>query len=316
MRRMLTIFSTPKPFKGHSDVIQRNALQSWKRLHPALEIILIGDESGTAEVCREFGLRHVPKVERTAEGTKLIPSIFGRAQQLASYNIMCYSNCDIILGGDFFRAFQQVSSCSDRFLMIGRRWDANITERINFEDLRWEENLWKLAKEKGTRRHYDAIDYFVFPKGLFSEIPPLAIGRLHWDHWLTWRAADQKASVVDVSNSVIAVHQNHDYSYHKAGEQGVWEGEGTRRNLEIAGGFWHLHTIEDATHRLTIMGLRRRRLHKLAPLSRILRRAKEKVCLYAWHPILDATRSVRHAIGLRQGTPFLWKKRRGRRQLH
>jgi hypothetical protein len=311
---MLTIFSTPKPFEGHSDVIQRNALQSWKRLHPDVEIILLGDEAGTVKVCQELGLRHVPEVERTAEGTKLIPSLFGRAQQLASHNIVCYSNCDIILGGDFLRAFQQVSSWSDRFLMIGRRWDTNITEQINFADLRWEENLRKLALEKGTQRYYDAIDYFVFPNGLFAEIPALAIGRLHWDHWLTWRAADQKASVVDVSNLVIAVHQNHDYSYHKSGEQGVWQGEGTRRNLELAGGFWHLHTIEDATHRLTKQGLQRRRLHKLAPLSRILRSAKENVFLYTWHPILDVTRSIRHAIGLRQENLSTWKKRGRRHQ--
>jgi hypothetical protein len=312
---MLTIFSTPKPFEGHSAIIQRNALQSWKLLHPEVEIILLGDEAGTSDVCRELGLRHVPEVERTAEGTKLIPSLFGRAQQLASYNIVCYSNCDIILGDDFLRAFQRLSFLSDRFLMIGRRWDINITELINFADPGWEENLRKFALKEGTQRHYDTIDYFVFPKGLFAEIPALAIGRLHWDHWLTWRAGDQKAFVVDVSRMVIAVHQNHDYSYHKAGMQGVWRGEGTRRNFEVAGGFWHLHTIEDATHRLTKQGLKRRRLHKLAPLSRILRRAKEKICLYMWHPILDATRSLRHVIGLRQENLSPWKKRGAPHQL-
>src|SRR5260221_7795555 len=107
---MLTLFSTPKPFAGHNDIIQRNALQSWKQLHPDLEVILLGDDAGTSEVCRELGLRHVPEVERTAEGTKLIRSIFGSAQQLARHKIVCYSNCDIILGRDFLQAFQQVSS--------------------------------------------------------------------------------------------------------------------------------------------------------------------------------------------------------------
>ena len=41
---MLTIFSTPKPFRGHIGVIQRNAIESWKRIHPDVEIILFGDE--------------------------------------------------------------------------------------------------------------------------------------------------------------------------------------------------------------------------------------------------------------------------------
>ena len=65
---MITIFSTPKPFRGHNGLIQRNALQSWKRLHPDVEVILFGDEEGAAEVCREIGLRHEPEIERSRLG--------------------------------------------------------------------------------------------------------------------------------------------------------------------------------------------------------------------------------------------------------
>lgn len=46
---MLTIFSYPKPFKGHIDVIQRNAINSWTLLNPKPEIILACDEEGTKE---------------------------------------------------------------------------------------------------------------------------------------------------------------------------------------------------------------------------------------------------------------------------
>ena len=63
---MITIFSTPKPFRGHNGLIQRNALQSWKRLHPDVEVILFGDEEGAAEVCREIGLRHEPEMSAAA----------------------------------------------------------------------------------------------------------------------------------------------------------------------------------------------------------------------------------------------------------
>jgi hypothetical protein len=48
---MITLFSTPKPFVGHVGVIQRNAILSWQRLHPDVEIILVGEDAGTAEVC-------------------------------------------------------------------------------------------------------------------------------------------------------------------------------------------------------------------------------------------------------------------------
>ena len=123
---MLTLFSTPKPFVGHIGIIQRNALMSWKLLDPDIEIILFGDEPGTAEICRELGLRHEPNVERSSEGTKLVRSIFGPAQRIARHSVLCYVNCDIILGNDFRNAIARASDWAQRFLIVGRRWDSDI----------------------------------------------------------------------------------------------------------------------------------------------------------------------------------------------
>jgi hypothetical protein len=46
---MPTFFTTAKPFPGHDGIIQRNALKSWTRLHPEVEVILFGDEGGAAK---------------------------------------------------------------------------------------------------------------------------------------------------------------------------------------------------------------------------------------------------------------------------
>src|SRR6202140_1800579 len=98
---MITIFTTPKPFYGHIDVIQRNALRSWKNLFSDIEIIVFGSEAGAAEVCGELGLRHEPHVETNSFGTKRIDWIFQRAQQIARHDFLCYVNCDILLLSDF-----------------------------------------------------------------------------------------------------------------------------------------------------------------------------------------------------------------------
>jgi hypothetical protein len=37
---LLSLFSVPKAFADHAGVIQRNAIQSWARLGPNVEIIL------------------------------------------------------------------------------------------------------------------------------------------------------------------------------------------------------------------------------------------------------------------------------------
>ena len=273
-------------------------------MHPDVEIILFGDEPGTAEICRELGLRHAPDVERTIEGAKLVRSIFGPAQQFARHDTLCYVNCDIILGKDFSSAIARVLSWNNRFLMVGRRWDSDITAPINFSNPEWEKDLRVFVLREGVQRLYYNIDYFAFSRGIYNDIPPLAIGRVWWDHWLIWKASQQKAAVVDASDVVMAMHQNHDYAYHPEGMKGVWFGEGSRQNFEFAGGFRHLHTLEDATHCLADQAIVPCRLYKLAPARRAVRRVAKKVRdttrVRFWHPALEATRKVRHALGLRK----------------
>src|SRR5262249_30275258 len=127
---MLTLFSTPKPFRGHIDVIQSNAIQSWKRLHPSVDVILFGDDHGAAEAARACGFRHIPSVERSEYGTKYLASIFDQAQELARYDVLCYVNCDIVLTDDFFRAQSNVASRFPVFLMVGRRWDTDVRDPL------------------------------------------------------------------------------------------------------------------------------------------------------------------------------------------
>ena len=43
---MLTLFTTPKPFRGIFATIQRNALRSWTLLRPACDVLLFGNEDG------------------------------------------------------------------------------------------------------------------------------------------------------------------------------------------------------------------------------------------------------------------------------
>ena len=107
---MLSIFSTPKPFRGHIGVIQRNALKSWTLLNPDVEVILFGDDEGAAQAAAELSIRHEPNVERNEHGTKRLDYMFSTARALARHDILCYVNCDIILMDDFLRALKRVRS--------------------------------------------------------------------------------------------------------------------------------------------------------------------------------------------------------------
>jgi hypothetical protein len=293
---MLTLFSTPKPFHGHIGIIQRNAIQSWKHVHPDVEVILFGDEDGAAEICREFGLRHVPFVPKNDFGTKLLRGIFEPAQRMARHDILCYLNCDIVLVPSFAAALTRTVSSFPQFLMVGQRCDVDITEPWDFAAAGWDRKLEAFAAEHGSLHDRTGIDYFAFSRGMFTDMPPLVIGRIWWDHWLVWHARSLHAAVIDATRATTALHQNHDYGYHPAGAGGVWRDEQSQKNFELAGGKWHLYTIDDATHRLAPDKIGRSLSYPFAPL----RRASRPYVAPLWFKFLDFTRPVRRLVGLRR----------------
>lgn len=301
---MITVFAMPKAFRGHIAVIQGNAIRSWTLLAPDVEVILFGDEEGTAEFSRSAGVRHEPQIARNEFGAPLLNDLFERAQRLARHEIVSYCNADIILTADFALALKQVAGWRKEFLMVGRRWDVNITELLDFRQPDWQPQLKRLALETGMRRTSEWIDYFAFPRGLYRDLPPLAIGRRWWDNWLIWKLRAAGVPVVDASPAVVAIHQNHDYAHHPQGKTGVLFAEEPRRNFELCGGWSHLYTMEDATHVLDAHGIRPRRFYQLAPAQRALARRLESLKglgrVYVKHPILDLTRPLRQRLGLRK----------------
>ena len=291
---MLTLFTIPKPFKGQIEVTQRNALKSWTLLAPNVELIVFGEEVGTAEVCREFGLRHEPQIECNEFGTPILNDAFDRAQAMGRHGWLCYSNCDIILMSDFTRAFARLKAWRDGFMMVGQRWDTDITEPLDFDTPDWESRLRQRASSQGKQRSPDWIDYFVFKRGECAGLPAFVVGRPCWDHWLIWWMRHNHVPVVDASPVVMAVHQNHDYSYHPEGVKGAREGPEFQRNRALVGSWRHLHTIADASHVLDRSGVRRRFHHQRLLIEREWTHWRNR--------LLVATGPVRHRLGLRKGT--------------
>lgn len=224
-------------------------------LHPEVEVILFGHEEGAAEIASRLGIRHLPDVECSEYGTPLVSSMFSMAQNTAKYQLMCYINTDIILMSDFLAAVRRVNQYP--FLMIGQRWDIELNEALNFNGTQWESRMRTYLAEQGKLHPKSGIDYFVFSRGLYRDIPPFAIGRTGWDNWLVYQARLLKVPVIDATKVITAVHQNHDYSHIPSGETVVWKGPEAIRNLELTNGGEHAFTLEHATWILTSRGIRR-----------------------------------------------------------
>jgi hypothetical protein len=254
---MLTLFTVAKPFHGEFARIQRNAILSWARLRPACEIILLGEEPGIREVALEAGAMQVPDLERNEFGTPLVSSIFSVAEKRASFPLLCYINADIILLEDFLPAILRTIAWNSRSLIVGRRWDLNFSESLSWE-AQWEQRFRTHLRAEATLHPHSGLDYFVFPRGFWGDLPPFAIGRSLWDEWLLYRGRALGAAVVDATECLTAVHQNHSYSHHPDGQAGVLDGPEAQRNLALGGGLRHAFTLRDATHRLTPAGVKRR----------------------------------------------------------
>jgi len=257
---MLTLFSVPKAFHGRFNTIQRNAICSWVQLRPRPEIILLGDDEGTAEMAKEIGAIHIPQIERTDTGTPLVNSLFEKAEKVSSNDLMCLVLADIILMSDFMRAVENMSRVSGgkSTLLIGRKSIVDIPELLDFSQSNWESSL-RQRVARGGRYGTSDTDYWVYRRGLWTDIPPFAIGRYYWSAWLTYSAHRRGAMVVDATSAITAVESTHDYSHIVAVGGKILESPDVARNARLFRGaqFW---TTANVPYILTAFGLCRRPL--------------------------------------------------------
>jgi len=242
--KKLRIFSTTKPFAGHSATVQKNAIFSWLQLDPRPDIILYGNSLGTKEICSEFNLTHVQEIATNVHGTPLVNKMFedAIARDLRSEDAVsgvgksspseigafAYVNSDIVLGADFTAAISMTADHLDDFLMVGGR--VNVPDWMayarHWKHEEWSDSVPTRVNEVHRRvwLHGDldkatAIDYFVYSSkdALPSDIPDFAVGRFTWDSWLLERGHSNLLTV-DATNAVLAIHQKHDYSHWKTSD--------------------------------------------------------------------------------------------------
>jgi SAM-dependent methyltransferase/tetratricopeptide (TPR) repeat protein len=231
----VTIFTTAKSFEGHFGVIQHNAISSWTRLSIRPRIILFGNEPGSAELARELSLVHVPEVRCNEQGTPLISDMFEKAQSIASSFWVCYINADIILLEDFSTAVAALP-VDRQILAIGRRWDFNIINYLDFSVPKWDERLIDMVKSEGQLHSNSGIDYFIFNKNSLKGIPDFAVGRPGWDNWLLWHVRNQGGTIIDATQVLTAIHQEHSYVHLNGGIKEYSLGDESRNNQNLGQG--------------------------------------------------------------------------------
>lgn len=241
-------------------MIQLNAINSWIRLSPNVNVVLIGDAAGAREIAKGLNIEHYPNVKRNEHGTPLINSAFELARKNSNSKLLTYVNCDIVLLKDFQRSIERIVSAGwQRFLAIGRRVDVDIRRQFDFSNLHQIEKILTLVKSKGRLAPIVCKDFFTFDRHSFDQMPPFAVGRGNWDNWMVHTAKSNEIPVVDISQSTHVIHQNHDYKHIGNGGRlaAYVTGEEAKSNEALAGGK-HIISGSSSNWVLTPTRLKRR----------------------------------------------------------
>ena len=264
------IFTIPKPFQDpHIACIQRNAIASWCALGSDVQVILIGDDAGVAETAIDFGATHVNEVDRNEHGTPLVSSAFEIAKSASDAPVLIYCNADVILLHDFKAALSEMlrADISQEFLAIGRRTDLDINHAIEFDDRLAVKALLEETQQHGTLASIVCKEYFAFPRDLFDQVPPFAVGRGNWDNWMVANAKRRGVAVIDLSEQTVVIHQNHAYQHIETDscrrrKHCYLSGKEARENQRLAGGK-HIVSGSTTNHRLTDDGVKKNLLPSL-----------------------------------------------------
>lgn len=245
---MLTIFTAPKPFIGHTGIIQKNAIRSWKQAAPNCQILLFGDEEGTAQAAQELDVGHIAEIHRSPHGAPLLDFIFHQATTRSDFPTLCFANSDIIFKGNL----DFLPSLPTPFLCVGESMDVLVSDAIDFSNPNWRDSL-----SQGKSRGPFALDYFFFSKNLYRDIPPFRIGRARYDNWMVWHALQKHAKVIDATQILQPIHQNHDYAHLPGGRNEAYRGTDALFNQKLAGlgCYLYLYSVNDARWSLTPTGL-------------------------------------------------------------
>lgn len=255
---MLTLFTTLRPFTDtHTELIQYNAIGSWVALEPVPQIVLMGDDAGVAEVAREFGLLHLPKVETNQEGVPMRSSMCRLARQVAEHELLCIINGDIIILDGFYEALKRIRL--EQFVAAGRRYNLEIHDAIDFNDFDWRTPLQIRLDQEGKLFSPSAIDYAVYSRSISPPIlPPFPVTHGDWDPWFLFQHQQRGIPVVNLSHVVTVVHQNHEAPGETKRKRRKWyrSAEG-RTAIRQTGGFSSMITLREANYVMMGNGLER-----------------------------------------------------------
>ncbi|CAC5385621.1 unnamed protein product [Mytilus coruscus] len=196
-----------------------NTVKNWKSLSPFVTPVLFSNEEFVREEAESRGWRVMP-IRKSSIGLPILKYMYMDIKKSFSSLFIAYSNSDILFTDSIVKTLivvlQSNLSKTNELLLTGRRINV-----VNVTDIEASssKNILK-ASERGELYAGDALDYFITTSGYpWKDAPDLVVGRPGFDNWIVANARLMNFSVIDTTETIIAVHQTTEAGNKEAHQQ-------------------------------------------------------------------------------------------------
>lgn len=146
----------------------------------------------------------------TLDGPVEFESVARRAAE-SDASVCAWCNADILFGEGLKRVVEWCEAQTEDFLVLGRRTDL-------------------LAGGQRELHRPSGMDYFIFRRGMFRDLPPTIMGRAYCDSAILAYCLRRRIRVIDATDVLTVTHQWHDYGHVAGGRGEVFGGAEAQAN--------------------------------------------------------------------------------------
>ena len=206
---LLVLFTTFKPSIEKKEVYT-NTIRNWATLQPGLQPVMFVENKSDSEIIQlaeRLGW-HVVPVPKFYHSLPILSAMFtdvyARFRNIPFYS---FANADILFTADLLSSLcfmlHSVKQMNwTQFLFTGRRLGVTLSHRLGSLP-----PIEELALN-GTLFLGSSADFYVTSANSFpwEGTPPFVVGRITIDNWVIARAMLNMTPVVDLTNTITAVH--------------------------------------------------------------------------------------------------------------
>ncbi|XP_071162485.1 uncharacterized protein [Mytilus edulis] len=188
--------------------VHNNTVINWNTFMPRVNLVLFTNDSGLSAYVRDRGWTSYPVTRHAAGGAPILKTMFQTVMKNFNSTFYAYANSDNLFDSSLLDTLSTVYNELDNkkpIFISGRR--TNVAFLTPKEAASYG-NIQQAAKTRGSLFLTNAEDYFITNQHFdWSGFPDLVIGRRAYDNWLVLRARAIGALTVDVSKTLLLVHQ-------------------------------------------------------------------------------------------------------------